>query len=231
LAAFGQAVSAALEQAIVQAAASAAPRAVVLDLRGNPGGLLFEAVKVADTFLSAGEIVSLRRQEPARSRAWQSDAAELLAGVPMVVLIDGRSASASELVADALQYHGRAIVMGQRSYGKGSVQSTLPIGQDGGAIKLTTSLYHGPSGQTVHGTGVAPDIELLAMPVADTFREGPAAAGAAESTVAARRAKARADPAQCAAPAESDRALACAMDYLRAGGVDAFLAKLAERAP
>jgi carboxyl-terminal processing protease len=100
--------------------------------RGNPGGMFREAVKVADAFLSSGEIVSLRGNSSARNRSWQADPGELLAGVPMVVLIDGRSASASELVADALQQNGRAVLMGQRSFGKGSVQTTIPLGADKG---------------------------------------------------------------------------------------------------
>lgn len=221
LAAFGPAVAAALEQAIAQAASR--PKAVVLDLRGNPGGLLIEAVKVADAFLNAGEIVSLRRQEPARSRAWQSDAAELLPGVPMVVLIDRRSASASELVADALQHHGRATVMGQRSFGKGSVQTTLPLGSDGGAIRLTTALYHGPSGETVQRIGVAPDIELVAAAGTDPPR--------AADTTAPRKARARVDPARCSGAVANDPALACAIDFFAAGGFDAFAARLGEVAP
>jgi carboxyl-terminal processing protease len=207
LSAFGPGVAAHLEQAVGQATATASPKAVVLDLRGNPGGLLIEAVKVADLFLKAGEIVSVRRQEPARFRSWQSEPTELLADLPMVVLIDGRSASASELVADALQHHGRATVMGQRSYGKGSVQSTLPLGQDDGAIKLTTALYYGPSGRTVHRVGVAPDIELLSPSAANTSRSDPDVAGSRQPPV-------RMDPTQCVDAVAPDPALACAIVFL-----------------
>ena len=116
----------------------------------------------ADAFLGAGEIVSLRGRTAGNQRSWQADAVEQLAGVPMVVLIDGRSASAAELVAAALQENGRATVMGQRSFGKGSVQSIVSLGADKGALRLTTALYHGPSGRTVQRTGVGPDIELVA---------------------------------------------------------------------
>ena len=225
LGAFSGPVSASLAQAIADAARERKPQAVVLDMRGNPGGLLNEAVKVADTFLGKGDIVSLRGGASSRQRAWQADAAELLEGVPMVVMIDGRSASASELVADALQHHGRAVVMGQRSFGKGSVQTTFPLGDDRGALKLTTALYHGPSGNTVHRVGVAPDIEL----------SGPAAGNSLvpAGTAPARAAQARVDPVRCAAPAarERDPGLSCALAYLRAGSVEAFVASLADIAP
>jgi carboxyl-terminal processing protease len=134
------------------------------DLRGNPGGLFRQAVLMADAFLGEGKIVSLHGRTPGNQRTWQADPDELLAGVPMVVLLDGRSASASELVAAALQENGRATVMGQRSFGKGSVQTTISLGPDKGALRLTTALYHGPSGRGVQRTGVGPVIELVATP-------------------------------------------------------------------
>ena len=227
LASFSGAAAQSLAQAIADATAPKQPQAVVLDLRGNPGGLLREAVKVADAFLGEGEIVSLRGGTSTRQRAWQADTDELLTGLPMVVLIDGRSASASELVADALQHNGRATVMGQRSFGKGSVQVTFPLGENRGALKLTTALYHGPSGKTVHRVGVAPDIELLASTrtasaSADASAQGPADAAPP------RMAKARVDPARCTRAEASDPALACAVAYLLAGGVDAFVAGLVD---
>jgi carboxyl-terminal processing protease len=213
---FTDAVSASLEQAVVRAAAERSPRAVVLDLRGNPGGLFREAVRISDAFLGAGDIVSLRGNTPGRDRTWQADANELLPGVPMVVLIDRRSASASELVADALQQNRRATVLGQRSYGKGSVQTTIPLGEDAGAIKLTTALYHGPSGRTVHRIGVEPDIELVEAAATDT------APGASAAT-----ARARVDPARCTTGAPvPDPTLACALRFLRTAGIDAFLAEV-----
>lgn len=216
LSSFSGAVRAALDTAIAQATATAAPRAVVLDLRGNPGGLLREAVLTADAFLSQGEIVSVRGRAPGNGRAWQADAAELLPGLPMVVLLDKRSASASELVAAALQENGRAHVMGQRSFGKGTVQSTMPLGGQLGALKVTTSIYHGPSGRTVQGVGVWPDIELVAA-VADTR---PVA------TADAMPPALRVDQGRCATHKAADPGLGCALAYLRAGDVAAFAASL-----
>jgi carboxyl-terminal processing protease len=219
----------ALEKAIAEAVATRQPRGVVLDLRGNPGGLFRQAVLTADAFLSSGEIVSLRGRTPGNQRTWRADPAELLAGVPMVVLIDGRSASASELLAAALQENGRATVMGRRSYGKGSVQTIVSLGADKGALRLTTALYHGPSGRSVQRTGVGPDIELVAAPENTTGtrrREGDRARalpGADEPLPP----KASVVESRCVAPqAKADAALACALVFLDAGGIDAFVAAL-----
>ena len=220
LSSFSGAVETAVAQAVAEATAKAQPKAVVLDLRGNPGGLLREAVKLADAFLAQGEIVSLHGGASTRQRNWIADPGELLAGVPMVVLVDARSASASELVADALQFNRRATVMGQRSYGKGSVQTTYSLGENRGALKLTTSIYHGPSGETVHKVGVGPDVELLAP--------GKSASSAiTPGSVPRQAARAKVDPARCPALTPVDPELACAVAYLRSGGVDSFLAAVA----
>ena len=130
---------------------------VVLDLRNNPGGLLNQAVEVSDAFLDKGEIVSTRSrlaEETERHNARQGDLAN---GVPVVVLINGGSASASEIVAGALQDHGRAIIMGTQSFGKGSVQTIIPLGKHG-AMRLTTARYYTPSGTSIQAKGIAPDI-------------------------------------------------------------------------
>jgi carboxyl-terminal processing protease len=221
-------VSTALEKAIAEATAARTPRGIVLDLRGNGGGALRQALLTADAFLGEGEIVSLHGSTATSRRTWQADAAEVLAGVPMVVLIDGRSASASELVAAALQENGRATVMGQRSFGKGSVQTVISLGPEKGALRLTTALYYGPSGRTVQRTGVGPDIELLASAAGNTarWREGDRAQalpGADEPLPP----KARVEQSRCVAPqGKPDPALACALAYLDAGGIARFLAAL-----
>jgi carboxyl-terminal processing protease len=146
--------------------------------------------------------------------------------VPMVVLIDGRSASASELVAAALQENGRATVMGQRSFGKGSVQSTVSLGADKGALRLTTALYYGPSGRSVQRTGVGPDIELVAAPgnTAGARRREADRAQALPGADEPLPPKARVEQSRCAAAqANVDPALACALAFLDAGGIDTFL--------
>jgi len=130
---------------------------VVLDLRRNPGGLLDQAVKVSDAFLDQGEIVSQRGRNPDDSQRYNATKGDLAEGLPLVVLINGGSASASEIVAGALQDHKRAVIMGTESFGKGSVQTIMPIAGHG-ALRLTTAAYFTPSGRSVQKTGITPDI-------------------------------------------------------------------------
>lgn len=132
---------------------------VVLDLRNNPGGLLDQAVSVSDEFLDRGEIVSTRGRRPEDVQRFYSHNHDLISGVPMVVLINGGSASASEIVAGALQDHHRAVLLGTRSFGKGSVQTIIPLGSHG-AMRLTTARYYTPSGRSIQARGIAPDIEV-----------------------------------------------------------------------
>ena len=134
-------------------------RGVVFDLRNNPGGLLDQAVDVCQDFIADGEIVSTRARHPEDSNRWDAKGTDLIDGLPLVVLINGGSASASEIVAGALQDHRRAIILGTRSFGKGSVQTVIPM-QNDGAIRLTTARYYTPSGRSIQGLGIAPDIEV-----------------------------------------------------------------------
>ena len=129
----------------------------VLDLRNNPGGLLTQAIKVSDAFLNAGEIVSTRGRDPQDGERYNATPGDLAEGKPLVVLINGGSASASEIVAGALQDHRRAIVVGTKSFGKGSVQTVMPLRGDG-AMRLTTARYYTPSGRSIQALGVSPDI-------------------------------------------------------------------------
>ena len=129
----------------------------VIDLRNNPGGLLNQAIKVSDAFLEEGEIVSTRGRDPADGDRFNAKAGDLAQGKPIVVLINGGSASASEIVAGALQDHRRAIVVGTKSFGKGSVQTVMPLRGDG-AMRLTTARYYTPSGRSIQALGVSPDI-------------------------------------------------------------------------
>ncbi len=134
-------------------------RGVVLDLRNNPGGLLDQAVSVTDLFLDRGEIVSTRGRRADSVQRYNARAGDILDGLPVVVLINGGSASASEIVAGALQDHKRAIVMGTQSFGKGSVQTIMPISGQG-AIRLTTARYYTPAGTSIQATGIVPSIEV-----------------------------------------------------------------------
>jgi carboxyl-terminal processing protease len=134
-------------------------KGLVLDLRNNPGGLLEQAVGVADVFLDRGEIVSTRGRRSDSIQRFNARKGDLIEGLPMVVLINGGSASASEIVAGALRDHGRAIVMGTTSFGKGSVQTIMPL-PGHGAIRLTTARYYTPSGTSIQATGIEPDIEV-----------------------------------------------------------------------
>lgn len=131
----------------------------VLDLRNNPGGLLEQAISVTDLFLDRGEIVSTRGRHDEDSQRWNATAGDDIEGLPMVVLINSGSASASEIVAGALQDHRRAIVMGTTSFGKGSVQTVIPLGADG-AMRLTTARYYTPSGRSIQAMGIDPDITV-----------------------------------------------------------------------
>jgi carboxyl-terminal processing protease len=134
----------------------------VIDLRNNPGGLLNQAVMVSDAFLDAGEIVSTRGRDPQDGDRFNAQEGDLAKGKPMVVLINGGSASASEIVAGALQDHRRAIVVGTKSFGKGSVQTVMPLRGEG-AMRLTTARYYTPSGRSIQALGVSPDI-IVAQP-------------------------------------------------------------------
>jgi carboxyl-terminal processing protease len=133
----------------------------ILDLRNNPGGLLDQAISVSDTFLERGEIVSTRGRDAEETQRFNARPGDLIKGRPLIVLINGGSASASEIVAGALQDQKRATVIGTRSFGKGSVQTIIPLGSGNGALRLTTARYFTPSGKSIQAKGITPDIEVL----------------------------------------------------------------------
>lgn len=149
---------------------------VVLDLRRNPGGLLDQSIKVSSAFLDGGDVVSTRGRRAGDVSEYGADRGEILKNTPVVVLIDNASASAAEIVAGALQDRGRGLVVGQTSFGKGSVQSVIPLrgGRDG-ALRMTTERYYTPSGRSIQGTGIEPDLFISAVPEDEsdrkTFRE------------------------------------------------------------
>ncbi len=164
LTSFNEQTEAGLRRAMqtIRSQAGANLKGLVLDLRNNPGGLLDQAVQVTDDLLDQGEIVSTRARRAEDAQRWNAKPGDIAQGLPIVVLINGGSASASEIVAGALQDHRRAIVMGVKSFGKGSVQTVMPIpGQ--GAIRMTTARYYTPSGRSIQATGIEPDIEVLAQ--------------------------------------------------------------------
>jgi len=133
----------------------------ILDLRNNPGGLLDQSIQVADAFIDHGEIVSTRGRNAAETQHFDARPGDLSKGKPVVVLINGGSASASEIVAGALQDHKRATLIGTRSFGKGSVQTIIPLGGSAGALRLTTARYYTPSGRSIQAKGIDPDVNLL----------------------------------------------------------------------
>ena len=151
-----------MEKAVKEAGGIDKVTGFVLDLRNNPGGLLEQAIKVSDAFLDRGEIVSTRGRNPEDTERWNAEPGDLAQGKPMVVLINGGSASASEIVAGALQDQRRAIAVGERSFGKGSVQTVMQVTSDS-AIRLTTARYYTPSGRSIQALGISPDI-VVAQP-------------------------------------------------------------------
>ena len=146
-------------------------RGIVLDLRNNPGGLLDQAVAVSDAFLDKGEIVSTRGRRPEDAQRFDAHPGDIAAGLPMAVLINGGSASASEIVAGALQDHHRAVLLGTRSFGKGSVQTIIPL-PGHGAMRLTTARYYTPSGRSIQAKGIEPDIVVQPAKIASPPDKG-----------------------------------------------------------
>ena len=211
-------------------------KGVVLDLRNNPGGLLMQSVALSDAFLEKGRIVSVLGRVPRNNSIFEARSGDLADGLPMVVLINGGSASASEIVASALQDHHRAIVMGRRSFGKGSVQTISPLPIEG-ALKLTTQLYYSPSGRAIQAHGVAPDILLTVKDEgkdkdkrqreADLPGALPAVSKGQTQTSAALE---ETDcPSVVVKGDKKDYQLGCALALLSAGSTENFLASIGAR--
>jgi carboxyl-terminal processing protease len=150
-------------------------KGLVLDLRNNPGGLLDQAVAVSSDFLDQGEIVSTRARHTQDSQRWDAKGSDILNGAPLVILINGGSASASEIVSGALQDHHRAVLVGTRSFGKGSVQTVVPL-PGNGAMRLTTARYYTPSGRSIQALGITPDV-----PVSESREDRPTFGGEREA--------------------------------------------------
>ena len=203
----------------------------VVDLRNNPGGLLDQAVSVSSAFLNRGEVVSTRGRTAEETQRFSARGGDLTKGKPLVVLINGGSASASEIVAGALRDHKRATLIGTRSFGKGSVQTIIPLGSGNGALALTTARYFTPSGRSIQAQGIAPDLEVL-QDVPDELKARSEMKGEASM-----RGHLAADGAEQAGsqsyvpPAEKDdKALNAAFNLLRGVTVNANAPAVAKRA-
>jgi carboxyl-terminal processing protease len=213
LTSFSELTASGLEQAMKSLRQKAGGKltGVVLDLRNNPGGLLDQAVEVANDFLDSGSIVSIKGRIERENHTYsaQSDH-DLARGLPVVVLINGGSASASEIVAGALQDDHRAVLLGTRSFGKGSVQTVLPVRESGGAIRLTTALYYTPSGRSIQAKGIEPDVVVQPAKIekVETGKQLHEAdlRGALKNEQAVKAAQASGAPAPAAAPATAPAA-------------------------
>ena len=188
----------------------------VVDLRNNPGGLLDQAVSVVSTFLARGEVVSTRGRTPEETQRYTAKGGDLTKGKPLVVLINGGSASASEIVAGALHDHKRATLIGTRSFGKGSVQTIIPLGTGNGALALTTARYFTPSGHSIQALGVTPDIEVLqAVPDELKGRVDIKGEASMRGHLSAEGAEQTGSQSYGPPDEKNDKALAAAFDFLR----------------
>ena len=212
-----------------------APTGVVLDLRNNPGGLLDQSIVLADAFLDDGEIVSVRGRTTSNQRSFLASDGDLAAGIPMIILVNGGSASASEIVASSLKHHNRATIMGTQTFGKGSVQTIIPMPREG-ALRLTTALYYGADGHTIQARGVLPNIVIEpekapglkgrreldlpgAIPAEKDILEK-----ATTPKILIKNCPAVDAPRRTGRNRKKDRVLGCALAYLATGSEEKFLA-------
>jgi carboxyl-terminal processing protease len=214
-----------LKKAIVDISKQIPPESLtgyVIDLRNNPGGLLDQAVSVSSTFMPRGEIVSTRGRRPEETQRFAARGGDLTKGKPLVVLINGGSASASEIVAGALHDHNRATLIGTRSFGKGSVQTIIPLGSGNGALALTTARYFTPSGRSIQAKGISPDIEVR-QDVPDALKARSEVKGEASirGHLSAEGAEETGSQSYVPASEKDDKALAAAYSLLRGVTVNA----------
>jgi carboxyl-terminal processing protease len=232
---FNERVDDAVEAAMESLRDTLGPEAkgIVVDLRNNPGGLLDQSIAVADSFLDKGVVVSVRGRDPADNRTFSASPGDAADGLPMVVLINGGSASAAEIVAAALQDNGRATVLGTNSFGKGSVQTVMRLPVEG-ALKLTTALYYAPNGEAIQARGVEPDVTLNGT-IDDgrkPLHEADLPGALPERGEHHSAPRAELDAAACPAVGDNgkeDHELGCAIALLEAGSTARFLASLGGR--
>ncbi len=203
----------------------------VVDLRNNPGGLLDQAVSVSSAFMNRGEVVSTRGRTPEETQRFTARGGDITKGKPLVVLINGGSASASEIVAGALRDHKRATLIGTRTFGKGSVQTIIPLGAGNGALALTTARYFTPSGRSIQAQGIAPDIEVM-QDVPDELKNRFELKGEASMRghLAAEGAEQAGSQAYVPPNEKDDKALTAAFNLLRGVTVSANAPTMAKRA-
>jgi carboxyl-terminal processing protease len=226
---FNEETASGLEKAVRDLKKEIGPdiRGYVIDLRNNPGGLLDQAVQVSDDFLNGGEIVSTRGRHSEDTQRFDAKPGDIADGKPVVVLVNGGTASASEIVSGALQDHKRATILGMTSFGKGSVQSIIPLGEGRGALRLTTARYYTPSGHSIQAQGIIPDIQVAQgdeQPRAESYTEAGLEGHLAGEPLPASRLNA---PVIYAAPGKKydDFQLAYALDLLRGKMTVASVAK------
>jgi len=202
-------------------------KGLVIDLRNNPGGLLDQSIAVADLLLDHGLILTIKGREASSERSFMGQSRDLTNGLPLVVLINGGSASAAEIVAGALNDRRRAVVMGAPSFGKGSVQTVMRL-PEGGALKLTTAMYYTPSGRAIQAIGVMPDIRLVtAAEDEENPHEADLPGAFPPEAKSVFRSKTSIQSSSCAPYGDDhDREIGCAMSYLRAGSTESFRALL-----
>jgi len=203
----------------------------VIDLRNNPGGLLDQAVSVSSAFMKRGEVVSTRGRMAEETQRFSARGGDMTRGKPLVVLINGGSASASEIVAGALRDHKRATLIGSRTFGKGSVQTIIPLGSGNGALALTTARYFTPSGRSIQAQGIAPDVEVL-QDVPDELKTRAEMKGEASMRghLAADGAEQTGSQSYVPPEEKDDKALNAAFNLLRGGTVNANAPVVAKRA-
>lgn len=203
----------------------------ILDLRNNPGGLLDQAIAVSDDFLTSGEIVSTLSRDSDQSERIFAKPGDLIDGKPLIVLINGGSASASEIVAGALQDQKRATIVGTRSFGKGSVQTIIPLGQSDGALRLTTARYFTPSGRSIQAQGITPDIEVLQqVPKDDQSRQFDISEATLPGHIQAQGQEQKGSQAYVPSDPKDDKALQTALNLLRGTEVNAAFTPIPQQA-
>ncbi|MGY8994328.1 MAG: S41 family peptidase, partial [Rhodospirillales bacterium] len=221
---FNEQVKAGIEHAMEELKRGAGGKlaGLVIDLRANPGGRLDQSVWMSDAFIDQGLIVETRGRHAGDRYVYEAEAGDLIRNVPILVLVNVGSASAAEIVAAALQDSGRALVMGTRTYGKGSVQTIFPLPREGG-LRLTTALHYRPSGQSIQALGVLPDIVITSEKVSKISSEADLPGAISSDHQELEESRLQVPEASCPSRDDGDFVLGCALLFLKSGGELVFL--------